>query len=215
MMKLQVTFAVLLLVCLSSEVVMAQHCSGVMESYLSRISLKHVHHSIRFGMEYRKDGKLKEKYQAYLVGYFEKNADKIPSAAPHALIDTTIVTVLHTQLIEKNESEGYDMEFQISSEELATKMIRLGSLTNMDRPTPIDPTGFYEDKVRLAVFVPFLDDEKYAVLPGLPLDKHECNYSGERALIFQQLPYLLTIRNLGGRPKTIYIYADKPVRPGK
>jgi hypothetical protein len=51
----------------------------------------------------------------------------------------------------------------------------------------------YQDPIRLAVFIPFLEDETYSNLDGLPRDRHECNYAGEAALLFETLPQALTI----------------------
>lgn len=36
--------------------------------------------------------------------------------------------------------------------------------------------------------MPWLEDVKYSVLPGLPENRHECDYHNTRALVFQELP---------------------------
>ena len=76
--------------------------------------------------------------------------------------------------------------------ELARKVIDLGHLTDKDREAP-GGWGYFKDRFRLAVFVPFLEDRTYSVLDSLPKDKHECNYTRRRALLFQQLPYAFSI----------------------
>jgi hypothetical protein len=171
----------------------AQHCAPIVESYLSEISVKHADESIAVRVEYTKNGgQPKARYQAYLLAYIEKNSAKVPSASPNPVINQEVVVILHTQLIERNQRGRYDMEVRLNRDELAKKMIKHGQLTEKDR-TNYGGWGQYKDKIRIAVFIPFLEDQQYSNLKGLPEDKHECNYSGERALLFQELPYSFSI----------------------
>ena len=171
----------------------AQHCAPIVESYLSEISVKHVDESVAVRVEYTKNGgQPKARYQAYLLAYLEKNRAEVPAALPKPVINQDVAVILHTQLIERNQKGLYDMVVRLNRDELARKMIKQGRLTNQDR-TNYGGWGQYNDKIRLAVFIPFLEDQQYSNLKGLPEDKHECNYSGERALLFQELPYSFSI----------------------
>ena len=157
---------------------LAQHCPGILESYLSGISVKREDESIKIAAEYRKSGgRDKARYQAYLVAYFEKDAGKFVTREPKERVDLERVAVLHTQLIEKNRDGGYDLAFTMSERELANTMLRHGEANSKEK-MPKWPVGTYKDNFRMAIFIPFLEDSKYSVLKGLPEDRHECNYSG-------------------------------------
>ena len=193
-MKSLHVFAVVLFVFLQiNQRAQAQHCAPIVESYLSEISVKHVDESIAVRVEYVKNGgQPKAKYQAYLLAFLEKNRAEATAAAPKTMINQEVVEILHTQLIERNQNGFYGMEVKLNRDELAKKMIKLGRLTEKDR-TSDGGWGQYNDKIRLAVFIPFLEDQRYSNLKGLPEDKHECNYLNERALLFQELPYSFSI----------------------
>ncbi len=204
--------AVFLVGCLCAVEGGAQHCAGITESYLSLVSLKQKDESIQVAVEYQKQGgRQKEAYQAYLLAYLAKRAGRIPLEAPQDTIDTSEMVILHTQLIKRSEEGNYDMKFKTSSKEFVKSLVTHGLLTEpTDRVAAA--AGFYDsdDKIRLAIFIPFLEDEKYSVLEGLPEDRHECNYSNERALLFQPLPYLLTVRRFVSRPVcSIVINSDQ------
>ncbi|HKQ79145.1 MAG TPA: hypothetical protein VJ810_35950 [Blastocatellia bacterium] len=172
----------------------AQHCAPIVESYLSEISVKHVDESIAVRVEYTKNGgQPKAKYQAYLLAYLEKNRVEVPAAPPKPVINQDVVVILHTQLIERNQTGRYDMEVSLNIDELAKKMIKHGQLAEKDQ-TNYGGWGQYNDKIRIAVFIPFLEDQQYSNLKALPEDKHECNYSHEQALLFQELPYSFSMR---------------------
>jgi hypothetical protein len=159
------------------------------ESYLSEISVKHADESIAVRVEYTKNGgQPRTRYQAYLLAYLAKNKAEVPSAPPKPVINQDVVVILHTQQIERNQRGRYDMEVRLNRDEFAKKMIKHGQLAEKDR-TNYGGWGQYNDKIRIAVFIPFLEDQQYSNLKGLPEDKHECNYSHERALLFQELPY--------------------------
>jgi len=193
----------------------AQHCAPITESYLSLISVKPTKDGIKIRCEYSKrGGRQKEKYQAYLLAYLDRNAARVPGNAPKDLVDPESVVILHTQLIEKNKDCGYGLDFEIKGDDLARMMIKQGRLSEKDRSSNVG-FGQYRDRIRLAVFVPFLDDSKYSVIKGLPEDKHECNYGRERALLFQQLPYAFSIAYFEPTRFHLEINGDKPAKSEK
>lgn len=164
----------------------AQHCAGITESYLSEISIKHVKDTLKIKCEYYKvGGRKKEAYQAYLLAYLDQHANKVNQSGSAEFFDPESVQVLHTQVIQRDEEGVYKLEFAISNEDFVKMMFKKKRLLEEDQSSSRD---YYDAKVRLAVFIPFLEDAKYAVLKGLPEDRHECNYRGLKALLFQQLP---------------------------
>lgn len=194
----------------------AQHCPPILESYLSQISIKHNRkdRSLDLNVTYSKGGGHEmPKYQIYLLAYLQKNEHRVPTPLPADFadnkltadfIDKKFVCVLHTEAIELNNDDNlyddiYDFDLRLNMNELAEKIIKLGRFTEKDRINP-DSWGYYEDKFRLAVFIPYLEDSTYSVLDSLPEDKHECPHSDRRALLFQPLPYAFSIQF--GRPLT-------------
>lgn len=193
----------------------AQHCAPITESYLSLISVKPSKDGIKIHCEYSKrGGRQKQKYQAYLLAYLDSYAARVPGNAPKELVDPESVVTLHTQLIEKNQEGAYGLDFEIKGDDLARMMIKQGRLSEKDRNSNVG-YGRYSDRIRLAVFVPFLDDSKYSVIKGLPADKHECNYGRERALLFQQLPYSFSIAYFEPTVYHLEINGDKPAKTEK
>lgn len=178
----------------------AQHCAPLYQTYLSEVSMrveeseKPADDMLRIHVQYAKDGgQMPAAYQGYLIGYLDRNAGKVPAPAPAELLDPTAMVVLHTQLVKRREKDNtpgphtYDLDFEIRCKELVEKLVEHGKLGAADRR---DMNGWhhYKDQIRFALFVPWLEDEKYSVLPGLPADRHECNYQHARALVFQELP---------------------------
>jgi hypothetical protein len=173
----------------------AQHCAPIVESFLSQISIAHdsTNQALDLKMKYSKTGgQAKAKYQIYLLAYLEKNESRVPAPLPADLIDKQVVRVLHTEAVKRSKDGSYDFELRLNMNDLAKKIIGLGHLTEKDREAP-GGWGSFKDNFRLAVFVPFLEDSTYSVLDGLPEDRHECNYTRERALLFQPLPYSFSI----------------------
>ncbi len=180
----------------------AQHCPPIYETYLSEVSLKHVEGgSLRFQIEYTKHGgQYKDAYQGYLLAYLDRDADMVPPKPPEDTSDESYddmiderVVILKTALMKRSEDDRrFDFEFEIDCDELAEKMIEHGKLTEEDRLSN-GGWGMYNFQIRIAFFVPFLENEKYSNVDGLPEKKHECNYLNRRALIFQELPYELGI----------------------
>ena len=197
-MKPLTTSAVLFCVLSMVAAAEAQHCPPIEESYLSQVSIKHAagDRALEVKVEYSKTGgQTKEKYQMYLLAYLEKNADRVPAPSPADPIDKQIVCVLHTQAIERNDRGTYEFQRRLLMTELAKSVIELGRLTEKDRED-FGGWGRYKDRVRLAVFVPYLEDKTYSVLAELPAYKHECptgEGAGKRSLLFQPLPYSLSI----------------------
>ncbi len=157
--------------------------------------------SLRFQIEYAKHGgQPKAAYQGYLLAYLDRDAGKVPamitgeSTDEGDMLGEEYVVILKTALIQRSEEDQrYDFEFEIDCDELAKKMIAHGELTEKDR-TVGGGWGQYNDKIRIAFFVPFLQNERYSNLDGLPEEKHECGYHPKRPLIFQELPYELSIQ---------------------
>ena len=194
-MKLMTSLGVLCCLILPVAAARAQHCPPIVESYLSQVSLQHdaTDQALDLKLEYSKNGgQPKLKYQVYLLAYLEKNAHRVPAPLPEDLIDKQVVRVVHTQAIERNDGGTYELEWHPNTNELAKALIEIGRFTEKDQESP-GGWGSFKDKFRLAVFIPFLEDRTYAILDGLPEDKHECNYTAERALLFQPLPYALSI----------------------
>ncbi len=182
--------SILLAMC---QPVVAQHCAPIYESYLNEISLKRSEDGLEFRVQYTvRGGAGQDAYQAYVLAYLERDAARVPAPSPGDYIGKSIALVLHTQLIKRNEEGVFDLEYQIDGNELAKKMIAHRRLTENDR-VENGGWGVYRDRVRIAVFVPWLDDETYSVIEGLPEDRHCCNYSHASELLFQTLPYRLTI----------------------
>ncbi|MBX3461621.1 MAG: hypothetical protein KF830_00480 [Planctomycetes bacterium] len=187
---------------LAAGAVRAQHCAPLYDCYLSQSWVQKLPAEpesadrLRIRAQFAKEGGAGDKpaYQGYLVAYLDRNADRVPAAAPADLLDPKAAVVLHTQLMRRNEKEGvpgpwtYDLEFTIRGEDLVDRLIAHAGLGAEDR----EDRGHwhhYVDRIRFAVFVPWLADAKYSVLGGLPDDRHECNYEHARALLFQELPF--------------------------
>lgn len=180
--------------------VAAQHCAPLWETWLSEVSVKHVDDSLKIHAQFAKEGGAGDKaaYQGYLIAYLARDEAKVPAPTGDVL-DPQVTLVLHTQVMRRNEKDGahgpwtYDLDCTVKDQELVDRMIALGKLGEQDRD---HGTNWYDykDRIRLAVFVPFLDDETYSVLAGLPADRHECNYEQARALVFQALPYRMAFR---------------------
>lgn len=184
----------------------AQCCAPLYQTYLSELSIrieraeKPVDDKLRIHVQYAKEGGgMPGAYQGYLIAYLDRNAGKVPAPAPADILDPTAMVVLHTQLMKRREKDEsatphtYDLDFEIRCEELVQKLVDHGKLGAADRE---DMNGWhnYKDRIRFALFVPWLDDAKYSVVPVVPKDWHECNYLRTRALVFQELPTCAVFR---------------------
>lgn len=197
-----------------SQSARAQHCAPIRQSFLSEVSIKWVKNSLRMRFEYTKHGGIaKDAYQAYIVAYLEKDAKQVPAPKGKGVLDAKASLVLHTQLIRRNAQGVYDLEYAIDDDNLVKRVIKHMGLGAKDRNDWNDWRN-YKDLIQIAVFIPFLDDKKYSNLKGLPKDRHECNYGGERALLFQTLPYRLDFMTARTKELTrrvwVGINGDKP-----
>ena len=213
MKHLQRLMIAVLLIALA-QVVRAQHCPPIYQSFLSEISVKWVEQSIHLRVEYTKEGgAAKDAYQAYVIAYLEKDSKMVPAPKGKDVLDPKAALVLHTQLIKRNAQGAYDLAYSISDENLVKRVIAHMGLGDKDRED-YGKWNAYKDRIRIAVFIPFLDDKKYATLKGLPKDRHECNYADDRALLFQTLPYRLEFRTARSedleRKTWVFINGDKP-----
>ncbi|MEM7783266.1 MAG: hypothetical protein AAF939_04325 [Planctomycetota bacterium] len=198
------TFFGLLLIQLSlsfCNVAVGQHCAPIGSSYLSKISFKSLRQGeISLEAEYLKTGgRRKESYQIYLLAYLEKDAASLPTPPKEnqrarygdELFSEEISFVLDTSIVKRDFDGFYQYNFTKNSTELAT-LFETKLMAKIEKK--IDGGwGRYEEQIRLAIFIPFLEDTRYANLKGLPEDRHECNYSNDRALLWQELPYRISV----------------------
>src|SRR4051794_18567220 len=94
----------------------AQHCPPIVESYLSRVSIKHdvEDRALDLKLEYSKNGgQPKPKYQVYLLAYLEKNAHRVPAPLPADFIDEQVVRVLLTQAVARHDRGTYECEWRL------------------------------------------------------------------------------------------------------
>jgi len=201
----------------------SQHCAPIGQSYLSEISLKEQQDDfVTAHIEYcKRGGNTQDVYQIYLLAYLEKNADTIPTpvsedakqALGEPLFDENSVIVLETKLIERNEEGCFDYDYSQESDVLIEQLI--SELMSEEEVNDRESWGEIKSPIRLAVFIPFLEDERYASLEGLPEDRHECNYRNRRALVWQRLPYRINLHRYSGKkPKYwMQINGDQP-EPG-
>ena len=197
-----VTF--LLAILFAHEQAIGQHCPPITESFLSSSSVKRTKQGLSFKVGYSKTGgQPKKAYQAYIVAYSENNSDKIASLTPQQAIKDGLATIVHTQVaafnvasdapraVQQTDELGeYRVTYELNTEQFVEKMTEAKQI---GKTTSTGGWKSYDDEIRLAVFIPYLEDENYSVLEGLPEDKHECNYGGESALLFQPLTQKLTI----------------------
>lgn len=190
MKRLLAILSLLLLACPDTP---AQHCAPLYESYLTGISIRRHDGKVKLNVEHRiNGGGGQDRFQAYVVAFFEKDEKRVPAPAPGDLLDPGAAVVLHTQVVKRTEDGVFPLGFSIDEDALAKKMIAHGKLVKKDQEV-VGGWGSYKPRFRLAIFVPLLDDRKYSVLKGLPRDRHFCNYTDERAMLFQTLPYRLSI----------------------
>ncbi len=191
----------------------AQHCPPIRQSFLSEMSMKWVGDTLDLRAEYTKGGVPKAAYQAYVVAYLEKDRKLVPGAKGKDILNPKMALVLNTTLIKRNKHGTYDLHYSISDKELIKRVIEHRKLGAAHR-TKSTNWYVYKDRIRIAVFIPFLEDKKYATIEGLPEDRHECNYAGERALLFQTLPNCLSFMTARAkdlkRKVWVRINGDKP-----
>jgi hypothetical protein len=172
----------------------AQHCAPIVESYLSTIDIQRTKTGFDFEFQYSKTGgQRKTAYQAYLLVYADSNEDRIAKMTPQQAISEKLATVVNTQLAKRNDSGRYQIRWHLDTKAFVQKLLS-EKLISMDRVEDVGGWKGYVDKIRLSVFIPFLEDEEYSVMEGLPDNKHECNYLGEAALLFETLQPKMDVR---------------------
>ena len=183
---------------------LGQHCPPITDSYLSTARVQRTKEGLSFKIGYSKTGgQYKTAYQAYILAYSVGNSEKIAELTPQQAIENGLVSIVHTQVapfavaakapraVQQTDGLGeYQIDYKLNTKQFVEKMLATKLLENSK-----DIGGWkrFDDELRLAVFIPFLDDEKYSTLEGLPKDKHECNYQNSSALLFQPLTQKLTV----------------------
>lgn len=186
------SLAFLAIACLAPSVV-AQHCAPITESYLSGIQIARQTDGLTLSLEYSKTGGRRHPaYQAYLLAYPESLQAKVAELTPQQAIEQQLVTVVETRLLPRNEAGKYALQWELKTEPLV-KQLKSSGVISEERVNDVGGWKSFQERIRLAVFIPFLEDEKYSQLDQLPADRHECNYAGEAALLFETLPQSLTI----------------------
>jgi hypothetical protein len=185
------------------NLVNAQHCAPICESYFSVIKVGHNEESLRVELNYTKTGgRLKAKYQLYLFAFFERNKEAIFFSLPENIFNDSIATVLNTDVVELNEGDyRYQKSFQM--DDLVSQLLK----TTHGDSTVSGADGFFPDNFSMGVFIPFLESS-YSNNKYLPTDKHECNYDGRSFLLFQPLPYSFRIKfgsRLGHKIKKYFV----------
>lgn len=167
--------------------VRGQHCPPIVESYLSTTRFIRTDDGLELKLRYIKTGGLrKAAYQAYVLAYSQKNQAKVFELTPQEAISQKLVTVVHTQVAKRNNDGEYEIEFALNTQKFVDRMLKENQLA-VDSVLDIGGWKSFEHPIRLAVFIPFLADEEYSRLPGLPDDKHECNYGQRSALLYDTL----------------------------
>ena len=180
-----------------------QHCAPIYDAYLSRIETEKRRENVdnplssEIGLDinlefYKYGGSEPEAYQLYLIAYLKSSETSVPAQPPADILDKSRVVILHTEVIKQTKRCHFPAKLFIDNITLAKKVAELEKQVGPRKPDDIDFADCSRP-FRLAIFIPFLDDEKYSTLEGLPKDRHECNYGGARALLFQPLPYKLDI----------------------
>ena len=193
MLKTSLAFAFSILCIAYLPAASGQHCPPIVESYLQSVTVKHTEGGIALNIDYRKTGgQRKESYQAYILAYSHPDSEKISEMTPQAAIETKMASVVHTQLAKRQDNGCYSIQFSMETRDLVATMLQD---SRIDRQRIDDYGGWksFRDRIRFAVFIPFLEDEEFSVIEGLPANKHECNYLDEAALIFETLPQTISI----------------------
>ena len=171
----------------------AQHCAPIAESYLSSVRLVRQTDGLSLSLDYTKTGgRQQQSYQAYLLAYPERLSAELNGLTPQQAIEQKLATIVETRLLTRIEAGRYESQWELKTEPFVEQMATAGVISR-DRVDQVGGWNSYQDPIRLAVFIPFLEDETYSNLDGLPRDRHECNYAGEAALLFETLPHALTV----------------------
>lgn len=193
-MGIRIIAAAILVLTFSQHCTNAQHCAPIVESYLSSTKLSRTPEGIALTIEYSKTGgRLHPAYQAYLLAYSDRDAEKISQLTPQKAISDGLVTVIDTKLLKRIDSGEYQSVWRIDTEQFVQQMLTAGRISE-ERVADVGGWKSFEGSLRLAIFIPFLDDQQFSTLDGLPEDRHECNYANDAALLFDPLPQKLNVR---------------------
>lgn len=182
------SIGVVLLLLLFSKIASAQHCPPIFDSFLSETKLTPTRDGkLKVNLTYNKmGGRSHEAYQAYLIAFLKSDAANAFPKKSGEIFDPKLSIVLKTDLVkkQKNKDDEDDDTYLFDAEVDLTKLTSdLAELRKIDLTAKDSPV-----EICFAFFIPFLADEKYSLLSGLPEDRHECNYGEEPALLTFQFP---------------------------
>lgn len=214
----KVIFSTWLIVFLAQPMT-AQHCAPIIESWLSKISVTHSLTNLNIELEYSKNGGIAKKaYQIYLIAYPENDEKKILHESLTDLQNDSLSVILKTDIISRSDNEIYPFNFSMDVNKLVQLLISEKLLIESNKEA-YGGYGRFKDRFKMIVFIPFLADKKYSTLEKLPKDKHECNYTMAKSLLYQPLPYSFSIhfgimqgRNLGKDNYYIQINGSNEIR---
>lgn len=193
MSEFRIFTAAFFLALLSGGWVAAQHCAPISESYLGGIRLSRNDEGLVLDLQYCKTGgSSKAAYQAYLLAYSDVNSQQLSQLTPQQALERKLVTIIGTQVTKLDERGRYPFVWELKTEQLVEEL-RAAGVISAERVDDVGGWKNYKDQIRLAIFIPFLEDRTYSTLEGLPEDRHECNYADEAALLFERLPYELSV----------------------
>ena len=171
----------------------AQRDPPIVESYLSSTSVQRVDNGLKWTLSYTKTGgQPKAAYQYYVIAYSDRHRNQIAGLTPQEAIASNFATILETRIANRDNDGRYNFEFTIKTGEFVKKMKGEKQIAD-DRTNNLGGWKSFEDQIQLAIFIPFLDDQEYAVLEGLPQDKNDGNYRGDSALLFETVTQRLQV----------------------
>lgn len=182
--------------CLMGQVLslQAQHCAPILDSYLSRITLEATDDQDVWSLEWeycKHGGRKMPGYQAYLIGYMAADRARMIESLRTHVFDPKGVHVIDTMVVRPNEKGRYVYTTQLSVRKFKQQI----ELWTKDRSSEDPRLAETESSFELLVFIPFVENRKYAYLEGIAEDRHECNYTHAPALLIQTLPYQWRLRN--------------------
>ena len=175
-----------------------QHCPPIYISKIDSISLKHQGKDLHIQFDYLKfGGQYMPDYQIYLVAYLDKTEEianelcereKGFRTIPCHIYNREVMTILKRDILScnvgkydlKEEAYRYSYTLDIPMDDMVDKLSILA-------PT-IEGNYF-----KIAIFIPYLDDDKHTIDVPLPSNTHECIYGKEAFLFFSPLPYQFSV----------------------
>ena len=177
--------ALILLGLLATSSATAQRDPPIVESYLDSTSVERIDNGLKWNFSYTKTGgQIKKAYQYYVLAYSDRHNNKIAKLPPQEAIAQKLVCVLETKIAKRNKEGKYRFELKIDANELVDQMKKENQIAD-ERTRDVGGWKSFDDQIRLAIFIPFLDDLKYSNLEGLPADKNDGNYGADPALLFE------------------------------